>query len=163
MTSEADTDISPGTVVVGLDWSHGARAAIDHAVRDAARRGVDVDVVTVFEPLRAWAWAYLGVDDLTADDEAARQSARGVVAEVAGNVETELGAGSPTITVHVRHGRPGEVLVDAARDAALLVVGHRGRGPATTAILGSVGLHCVLHASCPVTVVRPTTTDRDDA
>jgi nucleotide-binding universal stress UspA family protein len=58
------------------------------------------------------------------------------------------------ISVDVRPGRPGEVLVDAAAGAALLVVGHRGRGSGV--LLGSVGLECVLHATCPVTVVRPT-------
>jgi nucleotide-binding universal stress UspA family protein len=50
-------------------------------------------------------------------------------------------------------GPPGEVLVDRSRGAELLVIGHRGRGAMTSAVLGSVGLHCVLHAACPVTIV----------
>jgi nucleotide-binding universal stress UspA family protein len=37
----------------------------------------------------------------------------------------------------------------------VLVLGHRGRGPVASAVLGSVGLHCILHATCPVTIVRP--------
>ena len=41
-----------------------------------------------------------------------------------------------------------------AKDADLLVLGHRGRGAFRSAVLGSVGLHCVLHATCPVTIVR---------
>ena len=46
-------------------------------------------------------------------------------------------------------------LIERARGADLLVIGHRGRGGAASALLGSVGLHCVLHAECPVTVIRP--------
>jgi nucleotide-binding universal stress UspA family protein len=36
-------------------------------------------------------------------------------------------------------------------DAVELVVGHRGHG--VVSALGSVALACLLHASCPVTVV----------
>jgi nucleotide-binding universal stress UspA family protein len=42
-----------------------------------------------------------------------------------------------------------------AADADLLLVGHRGLGDVASACLGSVGLQCVLHATCPLTVVRP--------
>ena len=58
------------------------------------------------------------------------------------------------VTIEATIGAPGPVLVDAARGADLLVLGHRGRGVMRSALLGSVGLYCVLHASCPVTIVR---------
>jgi nucleotide-binding universal stress UspA family protein len=58
------------------------------------------------------------------------------------------------VTIEATTGAPGPVLVDAARGADLLVLGHRGRGAVRSALLGSVGLYCVLHASCPVTTVR---------
>ena len=58
------------------------------------------------------------------------------------------------VQLRVVSGNPGAVLVDEAADADLLVVGHRGRGGIASACLGSVGLHCVLHATCPVVVVR---------
>jgi len=58
------------------------------------------------------------------------------------------------VTIEATTGAPGPVLVDAARGADLLVLGHRGRGVMRSALLGSVGLYCVLHASCPVTIVR---------
>ena len=51
-------------------------------------------------------------------------------------------------------GSPVDVVLKAARDAALLVVGHRGRGAWRSALLGSVGLGVLLNAPCPVTVVR---------
>ncbi|WP_053925375.1 universal stress protein [Streptomyces chattanoogensis] len=46
------------------------------------------------------------------------------------------------------------VLLDAARDAGLLVVGSRGHGGFSGALLGSVGRHCTQHAPRPVVVVR---------
>jgi nucleotide-binding universal stress UspA family protein len=49
---------------------------------------------------------------------------------------------------------PARALLDQSQDADLLVVGHRRRGALSSAVLGSVGLQCVLHARCPVTVVR---------
>ena len=60
------------------------------------------------------------------------------------------------VTVQAETGTPGHVLVDAAEGADVLVLGHRGRGAVRSALLGSVGLHCILHAACPVTIVRPT-------
>ena len=49
---------------------------------------------------------------------------------------------------------PAQALLDAAKDADLLVVGSRGHGGFTEALLGSVGQHCVHHADCPVVVIR---------
>ena len=50
-------------------------------------------------------------------------------------------------------GRAARVLVETAKGADLLVIGNRGLGEVGEVLLGSVGLHCVAHASCPVVVV----------
>jgi nucleotide-binding universal stress UspA family protein len=63
---------------------------------------------------------------------------------------------SPPIGVQAVAGSPAAVLLDVARNADLLVLGHRGHGAFSSALLGSVGLQCVLHPTCPVTIVRPT-------
>lgn len=54
----------------------------------------------------------------------------------------------------VTEGHAAGALLDAARGADLLVVGSRGHGGFTSALLGSVSMQCVLHAPCPVLVFR---------
>jgi len=54
----------------------------------------------------------------------------------------------------VVQGGAGQVLVDAAEGAELLVVGCRGHGGLAEALLGSVSQHCVHHAPCPVVIIR---------
>jgi len=49
---------------------------------------------------------------------------------------------------------PSRVLFDASAGADLLVLGSRGHGGFSGALLGSVGQHCVRHAHCPVVIVR---------
>jgi nucleotide-binding universal stress UspA family protein len=47
-----------------------------------------------------------------------------------------------------------EVLLRTAKGADLLVLGSRGLGSLSAPLLGSVSLYCVLHAHCPVLVLR---------
>src|SRR6266446_5887267 len=48
---------------------------------------------------------------------------------------------------------PARALLDAARDADLLVVGSHGHG-LSGLFLGSVSLECARHAACPVLIFR---------
>ena len=59
-----------------------------------------------------------------------------------------------TVSTRVFEGYPARILLHQAEDADLLVVGSRGHGELSGMLLGSVGLHCVSHATCPVVVVR---------
>ena len=88
-------------------------------------------------------------EELLAD---ARPAVRRMVDEV---VAAHPDTASPVpVEIEVTAGRPAQVVLDSAKGADLLVIGHRGRGAFGNALLGSVGLHCVLHAPCPVTIVR---------
>jgi nucleotide-binding universal stress UspA family protein len=157
---------SSGLVVVGVDDSPTSRAALRFALEDAARRGARVDVVAAFRlPEHGWGLdpgAIAGSLDRAVSDihGAVRLRVRGIVDEVLTEMTDDDVA--PPVTVLAIGGSAGEALVHAARTADLLVVGSRGRGGFTSALLGSVSLHCVLHARCPVTVVHPAA-DREPA
>ncbi len=80
-------------------------------------------------------------------------------AELAAKTLSEaLAEVSPPPGVAVREvvveGNAGQVLLDAAKNADLLVVGNRGHGGFADALIGSVSVRCLHHANCPVVVVR---------
>jgi nucleotide-binding universal stress UspA family protein len=145
---------SQGTIVVGVDGSDCSRAALEFAFDEAVLRAATVRVVAALPEADYWAASYgmspSLLDELTADLE---KMARGMVDDMVR--ERDGAVADVPVEVRAIGGGPGRVLVDQSRDADMLVVGHRGRGGFRSAVLGSVGLQCVLHASVPVTVVRP--------
>jgi nucleotide-binding universal stress UspA family protein len=148
----------PARVVVGVDGSPGARAALAWALAAAARAGAELEVVSAFPVDSYWTDPYLldsrRLDAIRADTE---ERAGGLVAEVRHDpaVTAVPGAADVPADVVVAAGAPPEHLVDRAEGADLLVVGSRGRGGVRSTVLGSVALHCVTHAPCPVVVVHP--------
>jgi nucleotide-binding universal stress UspA family protein len=147
-------------VVCGIDGSSGSGYALQEAIRTAARRGDRVRAVAVYEPPEMWAgWGYgPGGAVPPPDPDALQREELGAAREMVNEVVAEMaGDGSvpemPEVSVEAVPGRAVEVLVATARGADELVVGHRGRGAFGSVVLGSVGLGCVLHAACPVTVV----------
>jgi nucleotide-binding universal stress UspA family protein len=148
-----------GLIVVGVDGSECGRSAFKFALEEAVRQTARVRVVTAFHPSHHWPVTF-GMASAMADPaspeelaEAAERTARQTVVEVI----AEVGSAAETIPVEVRAvpGNPAKVLLDQAAVADLLVMGHRGLGGVASACLGSVGLQCVLHATCPLTIVRP--------
>ncbi len=90
-----------------------------------------------------------GVNDpFTAAERAGRILADDVATVTAGR-------SGPAVVQRAVEGPAARVLVDAAVDAALLVVGSHRHGRLFEAILGSVTAACLRHAACPVVVVPP--------
>ena len=145
-----------GTVVVGVDGSPESRAAVEFALREATRRQASLRVIAAAQLPEYWTIAY-GTVDLPSSEEVIADTMR-----MARETLDEVVAAHPELAaaefdVEAIAGPPGPVLVEASEGADLLVLGHRGRGSLRSALLGSVGLHCVLHATCPVTIIRPAT------
>lgn len=143
-----------GTVVVGVDGSPGSRTALEYALEEAARRGARLRAVSAAQLPDYWAMAYgLAAPPPISDIvDGFRGAAQAQVDEV---VAAHPGLASRVpVSVEARAGAPADVLLEAADGADVLVLGHRGRGAVRSAVLGSVGLRCVLHAACPVTIVK---------
>lgn len=135
-------------VVVGIDGSPGGRAAAEFAVREARLRGARLVAVTA-----------LGLADLAHFDPYSvhLHPKMEIVARAEETVATalrDLDTQDLDVRVVVTTDEPARALIDQAAFADLLVVGSRGRGGFRGLALSSVSLRCVLHASCPVTVVR---------
>jgi nucleotide-binding universal stress UspA family protein len=143
------SDSEPKPVVVGVDGSPAAQAALSWAADEARRRGRPLAVISawyrepgiVIGPLPAEIGMELTPERLDAAQQAVLDHAVKDVTDV------EL----HTVVVH---GDPRVELTRASGNAELLVVGNRGRGPFVEAILGSVSSYCVHHALCPVVVVK---------
>lgn len=136
-------------VVVGVDDSPAARQAVAFAVREAALRGATLDAVMAIElPDYAWIDPYHVENHSEADNlRKAEDALRSILAEV-GTAAVDV---QPVVMVVPA----ATALIQRSADADLLVVGSRGRGGFRGMLMGSVSLQCVLHAHCPVTVVRP--------
>ena len=141
-------------IVVGVDNSAGARRALEWALDEAVLR--DATVVAV----HAWQLPYvvstpLGVVSVPVDEDATAEAE----AELAAVIDA-VAATHPETTVErqVVLGSPAAALIEEGADAALIVVGSRGRGGFAGLLLGSVSHQLAHHAPCPVVIV-PSSTD----
>ncbi len=133
-------------IVVGVDGSDSSQAALRWALHQAKLVGGRVEAVTAWHYPASYGWGPAGIDSDFEGD------ARRILAEALTAVAVAE-AGIPVLSL-VTEGYPADVLLHAAKGADLLVIGRRGHGGLTSALLGSVSLHCVLHAHCPVLVLR---------
>jgi nucleotide-binding universal stress UspA family protein len=131
-------------IVTGVDGSEPSRAALNWALGQARLTGATVDA------LIAWEFPLFTVGPVLLPPEDPESVARRVLDEVMAQTPRE----GVEVRCRVEPGHPAQALVDAAKGAELLVVGSRGRGAFTAALLGSVANYCVQHAPCPVVVVR---------
>jgi nucleotide-binding universal stress UspA family protein len=134
-------------IVVGVDGSAPSQAALAWAVKQAALTGAVVDAVIAWEVPANYSFLVQVPVDINYAEIAA-QVVTDAIAEVSGPGEQVKIRSMPT------EGSPARVLLDASKGAELLVVGFRGHGGFTEALLGSVSQHCVHHATCPVVVIR---------
>jgi len=136
-------------IVVGVDGSSSSRAALRWAVRYADLTGGMVDAVMAWHvPSTLASYPWVSLDETGSLEE---NELKALAAVIEAEVEADDGH---LVSAEIVNGHPAEVLLHAAADADLLVVGSHGRGRFAEALLGSVGQHCVQHAHCPVMIMR---------
>jgi nucleotide-binding universal stress UspA family protein len=156
------------TVVVGVDGSVEAGAALRFGIEEARLRKAPLSAIHVWTlgstgaeafPFsggsRGWVTARgLDFSEIRRAAEELLETAVAAAAQEGDGVEIET---------QLVEGIPADVLIGAVGPDDLLVVGSRGRGALAGVLLGSVSAQCVHHAPCPVVVVhapRPTAVSR---
>ncbi len=135
-------------ILVAYDGSAEAGHALRWSAAESNRTGTPLRVVAVNEILpQMWggpSGMVVVTDGLVLDTAALLEEAEKILSDLGvSDVTTERRSG------HVVH----EMLL-AAEHASALVVGSRGHGRVSGALIGSVSQHLARHATCPVVVVR---------
>lgn len=149
-----DLPARPYSIVVGVDGSDHARAAVRWAAHEASRRGLPVHVVHAFAPDYPTVTFGHGLNtgQLREEATAVLESAEEQIHSIDRTIRV---TGSST------RGYASGALVRASRDATMVVLGARGLGILGAVALGSVSLQVATHAHCPVIIVRHDEGPRD--
>lgn len=138
-------------IVVGVDGSPNAESALKWAMSEAALRKSSLTVLAVHEvPAGYWTGQPVPV----VGDEALVAEMRKATEHAVEEAAAATGARPDPVTVVAISGFPARALIDASRQADLVVVGARGGGGFSALVLGSVSTQVAHHASCPVVVVK---------
>ena len=139
--------------MVGVDGSAESVRALGWAARYATATGARVQAVLAWHYPAAAGPAPVGVapEPVRSQTEARE---RATLDEAIAKAYS--GQPGPAAEARLGYGHPAQVLIEASKNADLLVVGSHGHGAFTGMLVGSVSLHCVTGAFCPVVVVRGT-------
>jgi nucleotide-binding universal stress UspA family protein len=141
------TDAPPPRIVVGIDGSPVARLALEFAIDEARLHKASLHVTYAYPAMAGALTGSTGKDYYEQVESEARELLQGLVAAAPSTEGVEV----EWVAVP---GNPSEVLIEASRDAVMLVVGSRGGGGFLGLVMGSVSTQCVHYSHCPVLVVR---------
>jgi nucleotide-binding universal stress UspA family protein len=170
-----------GRIVVGVDGSAGSHTALRWAIGEARLRGSTIHAVLGWVHHPTWGYSGTGgafppnyqpsggplpgelapsladpTDTIPVVDEAAEGTVDDVLnkaVEQALSEDARSGQDPVIITSEVIQGHAAKVLVDAAGESDLLVLGAHGHGGLVGARIGSITQHVVSLARCPVVVI----------
>ena len=170
-----------GRIVVGVDGSAGSLTALRWAMVEARMRGSTVHAVLGWVHHPTWGYSGSGgafppnyqpsggplpgelgpsLADPTDTIPVVDAAAQGAVDDVLNKAVEEAlaedarsGRQPVIITSEVIQGHAAKVLVEAAGESDLLVLGAHGHGGLVGARIGSITHHVVLLAQCPVVII----------
>ncbi|WP_203840949.1 universal stress protein [Winogradskya humida] len=135
----------PGPIVAGVDDSDSAEAVLETAFSAAAGRGAPLAAV------RGVSFAAVGASPPAGVPEREREETERLEAQLAPWRDRFPDVDAEAV---VSPDGAAAVLVAVSHSARLMIVGSRGHGTVTNALLGSTGMQLLHHAGCPVLIVR---------
>jgi len=135
-------------VVVGVDGSDSSNAAVEFAAEEAARTGQELRAIHAWQEPLVWR-------DTVVPDAEFLSSLQKVHRQVLDDAVAAVAERFPDLPVHrtLVRGPAQWALLDAARGAALLVVGNHGLRGIKRLLLGSVSHSIVLNIQSPTVVI----------
>jgi len=148
------TNKNHGRMIVAIDESASCINALKWAKNNADDMGLSIHLIN------AWQYVYPAGDVLAGGPALvvsyssfdAEENAQLLMKKV---IEKCFGHEPPqNLTSETINGLASHILIEASRDAQLLVMGSRGRGAFVEFIMGSVSRACSARAHCPVVIVN---------
>jgi nucleotide-binding universal stress UspA family protein len=138
------------TILCAVDGSEGAEQVVRVAQRLAAALDARLILANVAPPTEA-----PGVSAALAGQERLREEERADSRRLLEDLAARLDASEVELRTEI--GPPADRILElcAQESATLVVMGSRGRGDVTSALLGSVAHRVASSASCPVVIVPP--------
>lgn len=147
-------------IVVCIDGSGASDAAVAWGTREAIMRGLPITLLHAVAPVVV-GWPagrlYTEMPDWQRDD------AQHVIDQARKTLSADLGGSqAPEMRTEVVYSSAVPALIEASKDARMIVAGSQGLGAMGRLLLGSVTTGLVHHAHCPVAVVRSGQTPAPD-
>jgi nucleotide-binding universal stress UspA family protein len=144
------TDASVRRWIVGIDGSDCARHAGLWAAKHVAHRAEEIELITTWTVPVSGGYPAFEPMVTSASIDLIEQAARDTVDDLARQLQANT---CTPITAIVGRGGVAPILLDAAHQASLLIVGSRGRGGFARLLLGSTSTQCATHSTIPTVVV----------
>lgn len=137
-------------VVVGVDGSSSALAAVRWAADDCARHRTPLRLVHGYSlPVRGYPEIVMTGAEIR---KAIEEQANGWLAEA--TAAARAVAPDVDVTTEIVCDGPNHLLIEESREARLMVLGSQGLGNVTGLLIGSTALALAAHGTCPLVVVR---------
>jgi nucleotide-binding universal stress UspA family protein len=140
----------PG-IIVGIDGSGHSQRALRRAMKEAVAHQEPLTVITVHQAIVGYAGGPVSYPQDQPETERAREAAQAETDKALNELD---GPRPASVTVTALHGIPAEVLVNASKDADMIVLGELGTS-AFGYLMGSVASKVAHHAACPVLIIPP--------
>ncbi len=153
--TRAEPDPSHGdTWVVGVDGSECSRRAALWASANIEQRATELQLVSAWSMAATAGMSPMNPLITSSTLDALAEASTATVSALARDLTPPAGV---AVTTGVGRCGAATLLLDAADDAELLVVGSRGRGGFARLVLGSTSTQCATHSSAPVAIIPSTT------